>query len=151
MNGRLRKVSIVTTFEPAKICQFAKVMFLQVSVRPQGRHAWPGVACVVKVVACMAEGMCMARGMHDGVGHAWEGACMAGGMHGGGARHATPPGQTLRDTVNERVVRIPLECILVCKSKQDPMRSGADAHGKVTQTVQKIFQVSRVAGIPMEY
>ena len=47
-------------------------------------------------------------------GHAWQGACMAGracmpgGMHGGGRVWQTP-----RDTVNERAVRILLECILV--------------------------------------
>ena len=71
------------------------------------------------------RGACMAGGMHGrGVcmsgGHAWQGACMArggacvaggcmaGGMHSRGAR------QILRDTVNERAVRILLECILVC-------------------------------------
>ena len=57
-------------------------------------------------------GVCMAGG------HAWwvacmvgvcgRGACMAGGMHGGG--HAW---KILRHTVNERAVRILLECILV--------------------------------------
>ena len=39
-------------------------------------------------------------------GHAWWGGCMAGG--GGGRAW-----QILRDTVNERTVRILLECILV--------------------------------------
>ena len=63
---------------------------------------------------CVAEGdmhgigVCMARGMHGkggvhGRGHVWW-----GGMHGRG--HAL---QILRDTVNERAVRILLECILV--------------------------------------
>ena len=57
-------------------------------------HVWWG--------ACMAGGMC-------------GGACMAGGVHGmGHLWHGhTPP--ILRDTVNERVVRILLECILVPK------------------------------------
>ena len=45
---------------------------------------------------CMAEGVCMAGG-------AWQ-----GGMHGRGCVW-----QILRDTVNERAVRILLECILV--------------------------------------
>ena len=44
--------------------------------------------------ACMAEGVCVAGG------HAWH-AC---------------PQQILRDTVNERAVRILLECILVLVS-----------------------------------
>ena len=49
--------------------------------------------------ACMVEGGCVVAG-----GHAWlPGACMvAGGMH-----------RIQRDTVNERTVRILLECILV--------------------------------------
>ena len=61
-------------------------MFLQVSVCPQGG-------------ACMAGGMCMA----------------GGGVHGWGAWHACPSRQILRlrHTVNERAVRILLECILV--------------------------------------
>ena len=50
-------------------------------------HAWQGGACM----ACMVGGTCMAGGVH-GVGHVW---------------------QILRDTVNERAVRILLECILV--------------------------------------
>ena len=73
-----------------------------------GGHAWRGV--------CMAEGMC-GRGacMAGGVWweacvagpHAWcRGACMPS--------HAPPPqALQLRYTVNERAVRILLECILV--------------------------------------
>ena len=113
--------------------KFAKVMFSQVSVCPQGGGcAWPGRGIVGKV-------------MH-GTGHAWQGACMAGrhawqgacvvgacmavgGMHGrwggmcgrghvwqgGHVWHTCPPPwQILWDTVNERVVRILLECIFVC-------------------------------------
>ena len=83
-------------------------------------HAWWGVC---RVGACMAEGAYMAGGVHRG--HAWWGACMAGDMHGGGhawqgvhsgGGHAWQWGngwQILRDTVNERAVRILLECILV--------------------------------------
>ena len=52
--------------------------------------------------ACVAgRGVCVAGG-----------ACEAGGMHGRGVAH-TFPQQILRDTVNERAVRILLECILV--------------------------------------
>ena len=63
-----------------------------------GRHVWQGV--------CMAGDMCGREGMHGGRG-----------MHGRGcAWHALPPPpQILRDTVNERAVRILLECILVYK------------------------------------
>ena len=50
--------------------QFAKVMFSQVSVCPQGGHAWWG--------ACMVGGVCSGGGMH-GVGHACKGdVCVAG-------------------------------------------------------------------------
>ena len=56
--------------------------------------------------------------------HAFQGASMTGGMRGGGrgacvagehAWHARlpPPVDNLQDTVNERTVRILLECILV--------------------------------------
>ena len=41
-------------------------------------------------------------------GHAWRGGCMAGGTCVAGGVW-----QILRDTVNERAVRILLECILV--------------------------------------
>ena len=78
--------------------------------------------------ACVAGGMC-------GRGHAWQGeACMAGGVRSRGVCMAGvcvwqggmcgrgvyvactpthPPRQILRDIVNERAVRILLECILV--------------------------------------
>ena len=62
-------------------------------------HAWQGV-CMAGGVHC--RGACMAGGMH-GRGHAWRGPCMARG-------HVW---QILRDMVNERAVRILLECILV--------------------------------------
>ena len=32
----------------------------------------------------MHRGACMAGGMHDGGGHAWQWACVAGGVHGRG-------------------------------------------------------------------
>ena len=83
-----------------------------------GERAWRG------------RGICMVGGLCVTAGHTWRGACMAAGMHGGGACmvrgmcgrgvhgggghvcHARPL-QILRDTVNERAVRILLECILV--------------------------------------
>ena len=83
-----------------------------------GMHGWG---------ACMTSG-----GMHGGL-CAWQGVCMVGrcmaggpcvagvvgGMHGRGYAwwgHAWQGGrvwQIIRDTVNERAVRILLECILV--------------------------------------
>ena len=51
-------------------------------------------------------------GVHGGGGHVWQGrgACVAGGLCDRG--HVW---QILRDAVNERAVRILLECILVLK------------------------------------
>ena len=49
------------------------------------------------------RGACVAGGVHGRGGHAWQGVR---GTH-------APPTDTLRDTVNERAVRILLECILV--------------------------------------
>ena len=57
-------------------------------------HAWRGEACVAG-------------------GRVWQGGCVAGGMHGRGCAFPPLPRQILRDTVNERTVRILLECILV--------------------------------------
>ena len=79
--------------------KFAKVMFLHASVCPRGGCAWRG-------------------GMLGGVRGSW-GACMAGrgacvAGSGGHAHH--PPKQIPQDTVNsvnERAVRILLECMLV--------------------------------------
>ena len=74
-----------------------------------GGHAWWGV-CMVGVCAWWGGhvwqgvgGMCGRGGMHGGRHAWWGGACMAGGR----------AWQILRDTVNERAVRILLECILV--------------------------------------
>ena len=110
--------------------KFAKVTFLHLSVSHsvQRGGTWVARGAYMAVghawCGAMWQGACMAGGMHDwgvhGRGHAWQGACMAGGMHGRGmcdrghawqGTHA--PQQILRDTVNERVVRILLECILV--------------------------------------
>ena len=98
-------------------------------VRDRG-HAWWG-ACVTGGVcggvghawwgACMARGECMVGGMH-GRGHAWWGgvhgrghACVVGGacVAGGHAWQGGHMWQMLWDTVNERAVRLLLECILV--------------------------------------
>ena len=99
--------------------KFAKVMFLQVSVCPQGGARVAGGACMVGGHVWQGghawwgqrwHGACMAGDVH-GRGRAWQGghvwqggharlgvhgrgACMAGGMH---AVH--PPQQILRDTV----------------------------------------------------
>ena len=73
-----------------------------------GRHAWQGVMC--------GRGACVAGGVH-GRGRVWQGDSMRGrGVHG---MHA-PPTDTTRygDMVNERAVRILLECILVPKFKR---------------------------------
>ena len=85
-----------------------------------GRHAWHGV--------CLVGGV-HGRGACVEGGHVWKGGmcgrgcALQGGMHGRGAfvvvgacmPHMPPPSDTTRysDTVNERVVRILLECILV--------------------------------------
>ena len=69
---------------------------------------------------CGVGGVCVVGGMHGrgGMcgGHAWQGVCVAGGAwQGGYACHTHTPWQILRPrhTVNERAVRILLECILV--------------------------------------
>ena len=80
----------------------------------RGDHAWQG---------CVCGSMCGRRRLWQGV-HAWqgEGVCMAGGhvwwggMHGRGRAW-----QILRDTVNERAVRILLECILVVSASESEM------------------------------
>ena len=62
-----------------------------------------GAACVARGHAWQVGGMC------GGGGHVWQ-----GDMHGGGVCMAGGRAwQILRDTVNERTVRILLECILV--------------------------------------
>ena len=66
-----------------------------------GGHVWLLGVCVVARGCAWLLG-----GMHGCRGHAW----LLGGMHGlwgGGVRRIR------RDTVNERAVRILLECILV--------------------------------------
>ena len=91
-------------------------------------HVWQGDMCGGGVVgegdmrgrglcvvgACVAGGCAWQGGMH-GRGVCVVGACMAGGVHGRRDMHGrhTPPQQILWDTVNERMVRILLECILV--------------------------------------
>ena len=71
-----------------------------------GGHGWQGT-CMAGGRGHAWQGVCMAEDMH-GRGHAWREMCMAGDMHGRG--HAW---QILRDTINERAVRILQECILV--------------------------------------
>ena len=86
-------------------------------------------ACMVARGCAWLRGACMvAEGMHGCRracmvvgGHAWllgEGVCMVAGWHAWllGAVHGCKGGmrRARRDTVNERAVRILLECILVC-------------------------------------
>ena len=70
-----------------------------------GEHAWLWGACVIARGHVWLQGV----GMVVGGWHVWF-----GGMHG-----------IRQDTVNERAVRIPLECILVisCKKAEDYVRS----------------------------
>ena len=73
--------------------KFIKVMFLHVSVCPHRQVGMCGWGCALQ------------GGMY-GRGHAWF-------AWQGGVWHACPPWRILRNTVNERVVQILLECILV--------------------------------------
>ena len=81
-----------------------------------GGHVWllPGGMCGCSWGVCVvALGGCMVAlgGMHGcSWGHAW---LLPGGIHGCSGGHAW---DTMRygDTINERAVRILLECILVC-------------------------------------
>ena len=97
--------------------KFAKVMFLQVSVCPQGG----GVRGCSRGACVIAPGLGGVYGFFGGGGCSW-GACViaAGGVHGcsgGGVHVFSGRGvrRIRRDTVNERPVRILLECILVKK------------------------------------
>ena len=76
-----------------------------------GGHVWQGV--------CMAGGHVWWGACVEGDVHG-RGACVVGGMHGRSGMHGggvvqCPPADTTRygDTVNERAVRILLECIIV--------------------------------------
>ena len=123
--------------------KFAKVMFLQVSVCPQGGRVWllwgwgmcgyspggvwllPGGgghawllwgAYVAKRGACMARGVAKG-GMHGKGGHVWQrGACMARGacVAKGGVRGEGGRAWYARPVI-ARSVRILLECILVSR------------------------------------
>ena len=100
-----------------------------------GGHAWlPEGACMVEggMHGCQGHawllgGMCgcwgacvIVRGGHvwlpGGIHGCWGGAWLLGGMHGCGGGHAwlqRGVRRIRRDTVNERAVRLLLECILV--------------------------------------
>ena len=87
------KSSITFHYRPQT--KFAKVIFLQVSVCPQGGVHGPWVGggmcgtwqgCAWQGGACVAGGMCgggvcMVGGMHGREGHAWWHGCMVGGEH----------------------------------------------------------------------
>ena len=100
----------------------AKVMFLQVFVCQQGGggvrgcwgHAWllGGVCVVAGGHVWLLGGVWLPGGMRGKGGHAWQrGVHSEGGMRGEGGHvwDTTRYG----DTINERAVRILLECILV--------------------------------------
>ena len=89
-------------------------------------HAWWGCvwqgACMAD--ACVAGGHAWQGGMHGGGVHgrgtcvagenAWQGGMCGGGVHGGGMHgEGCMAGGRAWYMVNEREVRIPLECILV--------------------------------------
>ena len=110
--------------------KFAKVMFSQVSVCPQGGggvRGCRGYAWLVGGVCGCGGHAWLWGGVHGCGGHVWLwGACVVvGGMcgYGGVGGHAWLLGgmrgcgvgvrRRQRDTVNERAVRILLECILV--------------------------------------
>ena len=92
-------------------------------------EAWMAEGCMAGDMCgrgCAWQGACMAGGMCGWVagGHAWwggmcgrGGACVAGGMRG------MSPADTTRygDRVNERAVRILLECILFISEINKPM------------------------------
>ena len=113
------KIHIVTARKRSlrRLC-----FYMCVSVHKGGMRGRRGGACVVGGHAW--GGMC-SRGACMGW-HVWQGACMVGGMRGRGhsgghawggwgvrGRGACVPWQISWDTVNERAVRILLECIPV--------------------------------------
>ena len=87
-----------------------KVLFSQACVKNSVHRGWGGVCSWQGGVHGTGVCVCGTGGGHvSHRGHAWhEGACMTGG-----ACDIHAPQQLLRDTVNERAVRILLECILV--------------------------------------
>ena len=81
-----------------------------------GRDAWLQGGVCGCAHAWLLGGMCGCQGALPGGMHAGRGACVVvGGVHGcrGHAWLWGGGGQLQRDTVNERTVRILLECILV--------------------------------------
>ena len=94
-------------------------------MRGRGHDAWLGEGDVHGRGGHVWQEACMVGGVH-GRGHAWQGGMCGGGVHGGGmhARGVCMAGEAcmvggppqalrLRYAVNERAVRILLECILV--------------------------------------
>ena len=95
-----------------------------------GVHGFQGACMVAGGHAWLLRGMCGCQG--GGMrgcwgcawflgwqrGHAWQRGCGKGGMHGKGEACMAKGGHVwdmmrYRDTINERAVRILLECILV--------------------------------------
>ena len=64
--------------------KYANVIFLQMSVRPQGVSVWHDRGLCITFWGCIAGGMCGWGSVH-GRGHVWQGGMHGrGGMHGGG-------------------------------------------------------------------
>ena len=103
------------------LAQFAKVMFSQVSVcLSTGGLRGGGGACVV-------GSMCGREGVHGGgvMGGICRGMCVVGGMRGGEVQGVCGRGACVAGghawqerRPLQRVVRILLECILVCSNVQ---------------------------------
>ena len=77
-----------------------------------GMHGSGGSCVVARGHAWLPGGAWLLGGVHGSGGHAW----LPGGIHGCWGHAWLPVGgmhRILRDTVNERAVRILLECILV--------------------------------------
>ena len=91
----------------------------------------------------VCQEFCPQKGAYVAWGHAWQGGCAwQGGMHGrrvcvagGCAWQGGRAWQILRDTVNERAVRILLECILVITMFLSKVKF-APVHGRVIKISQ---------------
>ena len=86
---------------------WGKVVFSQASVIPSV-HGMVGGVCIYGESASR-------EGLHPG----W--VCIGGG----GKDRPPPPHRILQDTVNERAVRIILECILVCRVLSEPIKTAS--------------------------
>ena len=88
-----------------KVCRFVIRHITQTETQTETEANFTHPQTKIATVMFLQVSVCPRGG-----GVCGRGACVAGGVHGGG--HAW---QILRDTVNERAVRILLECILVLR------------------------------------